>query len=599
MISTIPVNDNPATFIMKKIFSLILLAGCILNLDAQQKTFPSWNLTDVNNISFEYRATSTTGKQLIIPFDKRFTLVVTKFPNTNVKETYLYLVSFRNGKRALAGKIKSSELSFDDSLLKNCSLLGMTNRQMTRLRKYIVRNADMLEKSALDSLQKYPVPVRSVKQLVKEYSNNYILFKPQATINATTRGDTLLLDMPPIRPAKYFDVLVRSGLNATNLATLLNVNKNIVLKNSEKGRKYFSQLVSDVENDAHPGAQPPMQPLSLGSYSVYEKMFSDNRLDTIYRPMIRMSIVDYKHYPQKDSLHEIASKITRQKIKFYKTYLATRVITDGTLADILIGLLPIDYHTLTTKTDIFDFTGRIKNISATIGIYDSLAVVVSQVILQSKSDSLVETLKLINAVNDTLKSVITILKTNGKQLTDWIDQNINIRQSVMLTGDAVSPDLVTRSNFLITTDLGINNIWARNYKNNVNWIPKLFFGVNIFFRQTDKNSAFKDLPWKWKERPLLSNKNPWQYVSLSLGLTIGGMNNKDFDNLYNTFSLTVGPSIRFSKAFRVTSGVSLLKRTMANPLESNKEITWGPFVAFSIDVDLLTPVRNVSSLLFK
>jgi hypothetical protein len=304
-------------------------------------------------------------------------------------------------------------------------------------------------------------------------------------------------------------------------------------------------------------------------------------------------------YPGEGSLHQIAVSLTSQKIKFDKISLFNRVLVDSSLGDILDGILPVDYQLLTKPADLFDFDGRMKNLSATINYVDSLTGVINVLILRTGSDSLKTTLAAIKSFGDALKTKFTLIKKNNQRILDFIDNDDNIRQSLMLTGNAFAPDLLTRANFLITTDLGITNIWAKDNRNNVNWLPKLFFGVNIFFRRTDKNASMKDLPWKWRESGLLSSRNPWQYVSLSLGTTIGNMNNKSFDNLYNSFSFTLGPSVRLSKAFRFTGGMALLRRVRQNPLESDKEITWGPFAAFSIDVDLLTPAKNVTSLLFK
>jgi hypothetical protein len=222
-----------------------------------------------------------------------------------------------------------------------------------------------------------------------------------------------------------------------------------------------------------------------------------------------------------------------------------------------------------------------------------------QLVTRTADAGLLRCLDTVRRIDGAISKREQSLKASYNALLTSIDADNRFRQSYMLGSSDTVVTLKTKSAFLLTTDLGFTNIFARDYRNNLSYIPKLFFGINIFFRQVDKNASFKDLRWKWRESGLLSSRNPWQYVSLSLGVTIGNMSNSNFSNLFNTFSLTAGPSIRIAKAIHFTAGAAFLDRTRQNPVISSKQFIVGGFAAFSVDVDFLTPIQKVTDLLFK
>ena len=88
-------------------------------------------------------------------------------------------------------------------------------------------------------------------------------------------------------------------------------------------------------------------------------------------------------------------------------------------------------------------------------------------------------------------------------------------------------------------------------------------------------------------------------MSLNVGITLGTMNNKDFDNFYNNNSLLIGPAYRFARAFKVSSGLALLKRGSKNPLISEKKVIPAGYLSLSVDIDFIQGVKDITSILFK
>jgi hypothetical protein len=77
------------------------------------------------------------------------------------------------------------------------------------------------------------------------------------------------------------------------------------------------------------------------------------------------------------------------------------------------------------------------------------------------------------------------------------------------------------------------------------------------------------------------------------------MSNKDFDNFYNSNSLLVGPAYRFARAFKVSSGLALLKRSSQNPLISEKKVVPAGYLSLSVDIDFIQGLKDITSILFK
>jgi hypothetical protein len=172
-----------------------------------------------------------------------------------------------------------------------------------------------------------------------------------------------------------------------------------------------------------------------------------------------------------------------------------------------------------------------------------------------------------------------------------------------LAQTTVSSDLKTAGTRHLTLDVGFTNIGAYDNQNEYKNIQKLFFGLNFYFVSIDKNIDFNRFPkppsGSRSESHILESKySIWQRLSLTAGFTLGAMQNKDFDNVYNGLSFTLGPSYRVGKYIKLSAGAALLKRFTTNPLESKSTLIVGNYVSLALDYDLLGAVTNLTSLIF-
>ena len=178
------------------------------------------------------------------------------------------------------------------------------------------------------------------------------------------------------------------------------------------------------------------------------------------------------------------------------------------------------------------------------------------------------------------------------------------RESIWLTQNTNSSDLRTTSSRHFTVDVGITNIGAYDNKNTYRNIQKLFFGANFYIKSIDKNANFRKIPVPPKPDDeathyLESRNSILQRLSFTVGITLGAMKKKDFDNVYNNVSFTFGPSLRVGKYIKVSTGVAWLKRFDSDPLRANSNSIVGEYVSLSLDYDLLSALSNVTSLIFR
>src|ERR1700744_6449583 len=99
-------------YFMRSIFSFVLLQVSYLAALSQTG---GGNITAPNAIYFDANLKSSSAQ--VIPFDKEFTLVITKLPNANVKRIFVYQVKYVNGHRELIKNLNASGWTVDEDEL--------------------------------------------------------------------------------------------------------------------------------------------------------------------------------------------------------------------------------------------------------------------------------------------------------------------------------------------------------------------------------------------------------------------------------------------------------------------------------------------------
>ena len=253
------------------------------------------------------------------------------------------------------------------------------------------------------------------------------------------------------------------------------------------------------------------------------------------------------------------------------------------------------------------YDDRIANIKASVGVLQSLQDSAVAVYVRNGNTDVKDILDALKTNIGILQQNIAFLKGIWKQVSNAI--NAYNYEGVWLVGTTESMDLATKGGSLISTEIGLTNILVKDNADETKYIPRLYWGLNIFFRPVDRNAIMKYLPRRKQkftdpfgrtaDDELSATQTILQHLTLSIGLTLGTLDQPDFDNLYNSMSLTIGPSYRFARAFRFSTGLAVLKRKNPNPLLTDKKTTTGAYASFSVDFDLVQSIRNFVNLIFK
>lgn len=503
--------------------------------------------------------TQSLLEKAVIPFDKEFDLTLEKVPKKNVLEIHAYQTIYKHGKR----EYKENE--------------------------FIDCNNTLTEKAIMD-----------------------------VKLDFNQNSDYLIIKFPPLKPNVDFAVHIITELDADckNKLMLLNT----YLSKGEIGIKQFKK-VQDATLYKKDKFELTYFNMDLKKYT----SFYENKLKSYYD-----SITNLRNFKTTAVIREVYIQAfdgatTKNVSDTSEGYLLLETSRKSQLKDILLGLRDITNSFLpdTDKTvaDMNSPEQRLVNVKNNIKYFDEVQKKLTGVIAKGLisfsiggSSVNLNLVKLeIEKIRTQLDANYTLLNNAIKSIDKAITASEDMKQVVYFTSNTQSLDLKTTGGNILFLDAGFANVFASDLKNKIAYIPKLYLGVSIYFRPIDKNtrrgnfiSDFEPVEnsgcLKGKYGPdygIVSHWSIWQHLCLNIGLTLGSMANKDFDNFYNNNSLLVGPAYRFARAFKVSSGVALLKRASTNPLISDKQIVAGAYLSLSVDIDFIQSIKDVTNLVLK
>lgn len=491
----------------------------------------------------------STGKtDKTVPFDRPFILSIENVNNENIVNIFLYRVKYQQGNRILYPDEKSG-----------------------------------------DSYADY---VFSPKEIILE--KNKI---------------TLLL--PALKPGKDFDILIEKKISGRNVEKALALHKLIKENNyvPAPGVPWTAAIGTSFKTlrDSANNSQfyPPRDVFIITDpddyyNQIYSKTKGEYDALTDDTKLTQSGALSFFSAAEIKDIVDNGPSLART---FIHGYLLEHVNKEGSFDNLLLGLIHPSASHKAKLADRFEFDKRISNLQASINFFDTLYLSLNELAASSLSAQGVrdQSLKILEALQSNKK----VLADNLKAATDEINK---FNEAIWLIGTTDSKDLQTKSSSVFTVDAGMANIWARNLDNKVVYIPKLYWGLNIYFRGVDKNLASRY--FKKKKKPetinaikrdydLLSHKTILNKLCLSIGFTIGSLDKANFDHFFANSTMLIGPSYRITRSFRMSGGIVFLKRTSLNPLKADKEITQGAYVSVSLDLDILNAAKTVSNLFFK
>lgn len=190
--------------------------------------------------------------------------------------------------------------------------------------------------------------------------------------------------------------------------------------------------------------------------------------------------------------------------------------------------------------------------------------------------------------NDLL-SIQTILNDNLKIVggaDNYIVNNIQKKFSYaeLISASTVSPEVKTRNAQYLVTDFGVTVASATNSMGEGQVIARPHFGLNWHLGGIDK-----DLPLSH-----ITNKRIWNRLSIAIGVTIGKINEGNFEDFFNNLTPTVGLNCRITQQVRFGAGAMILREKDPNPLIDDSPVELAPYVSLSFDFSLFEQLGKLA-----
>jgi len=413
------------------------------------------------------------------------------------------------------------------------------------------------------------------------------------------KHDTLLLYFPPIKPDKEFEIAVIRGLTKNNLVTAMNLNE-AIFNNSPDAPDYFKQLHKGVIDDAL-----NLIVLKTNSLALYKDKFK-YKFEPYYKKLKAPANFPSAPFLSIGDLNVMNEGFTQTDMKFKWGHIPARLINDDKIDDMFAGYLPADYDSATKPAGAIDFKGRVNNLSKSIASMDTIYRYLNTYISINDKPAFRCMLLIIENAIKRLRANKEFINTESTALTNAIQTDTDLEEIEVVVGGTKAKDIKTQGSNIFTLDLGLATIGSWNSRNQFAALPKLYYGVNIYFRPINKNTRRENIPTGLPANPIegpdyniVAQRSIWQHLSLTIGLTTGGYRNTEFDNLYNNTTLLIGGGYRFYRAFKVTAGAAFLRRASNNPVITDKGVFVGPFVSFSADIDLVQTIKDIINPLWK
>lgn len=420
-----------------------------------------------------------------------------------------------------------------------------------------------------------------------------ITFKLKSTYD--TIGGRLVINFPALKPNSDFDISIHTKLSPGQRVNLLEV---VNSHGTAAATNAWSEIKNALTIQKDYYANPRTSIKYTGENDYY------NKKNATLTPLInQINSASFQNISFGTDAQIKAMFVAADAAKIQNDVLYLLDAKGITINDIEKGLVPLSNFP-GKKAESLDVITRTKNIGYSIMVFTQIRNILWQIYLKS-NDATVNTLLSMTQTNiDNLTTNQDKLKNFSDQVILNTDDNGGTYQATWLIGSDKNFNLSTKGGSLLSTEVGIANLRIKNNSNKVQSIPKIFTGVNIFFRPVDRNLPTRHMRATSNSDHLSSKESIFQHLSLSLGLTFGDFdqtdaNKKDFQNLFSNMSLLIGPSYRFHRAFRLSAGTSILKRLNPNPLITGSTPTIGFYGPFSIDFDFISTISSVTGRILK
>jgi len=431
--------------------------------------------------------------------------------------------------------------------------------------------------------------------------------------NIKYEKNKIIIPFPALKPEKDFRLQLRLGFSGSSLHQLLYITK-LLNENyystaagltSDQNVLYYYKALQTKMNQIPKGdlKKIALLPLSIDAFRAQYYLPVKDHYKSLLDTTPHNADLTFTSFLTQTEITAISLKLTDKDLLKTKVGALQKICDDDQFALILNGQLPISYKDVTKVTYSYQLDQRLVNLNQSLTFLDSLNTDLNT--LKSR-DPLT-----FDAIKTNAQHVYKALADNQRKISSRIDEvknvitsNLTVGLNNLFGGSTVTPDFQTAGKRHVTLEAGVMDILAYNNSSSVKHLWKPSIGITYHLRSIDKTVNLKKItpppsPDDTYSHSLESRYNFWFRLGVTAGVTLGSMNNKDFDNVYNSLSFTLGPSYQIVDGLRISTGAALLKRVNNNPLMSNKSTILGGYASLSLDYDLLEVAKSVTSMIFK
>lgn len=442
----------------------------------------------------------------------------------------------------------------------------------------------------------------------------------------------LYIKVPPLKPGKSYDFLLRKKISGATFQNLVNVHLSLLKQDITGATTKYNDLSNSLSvrtgnrtiTFQSPNFNATHTYFTANLMALYKDYYdnlpltitlSTTRIDNdVVEKSINTSIINFRNREQLidlllTSINDMGLK-NENYIKNLDSFILPlqniRNSTTTTASLLLLGRLPINFGV--SKRDTAASTNliaRLDNINTSQTIIGGAIELVDYLISIKNATSLAEALKLKDLKND-LNAIDVFLKRSSIKISSIIKaiNNLPEGQRVIahqwISATSINNNFVTRVEEIVVPDVGIAVFGSlRNLSSFKEVRP--YYGVNINLRPVNKNIRLRNL--RKKDGAILTRNvlTPWHYFSVMLGLTIGGsiQEEGERDDLFGNNSLLVGIGFRLNHTIRISAGSVIFRANNPNPLIADKSIATAPFASISFDIKIQSIISSLSNVILK
>jgi len=298
-----------------------------------------------------------------------------------------------------------------------------------------------------------------------------------------------------------------------------------------------------------------------------------------------------------DDLVAVSKKMKARKISDQTIAALIRIFTPsatGTIqeSNLYSGLVSMDYTYQTSPVSLDDLKKRLANLDLSyqrlLGLQDTVERINNELpAFDPQIQHATEALKRIAAEVYRVKKAIADEYTPIKKYFQDLPAT-NYAEWYTHNTDGVK-DLKTKSGNIFSPQIGITFLRLPKNTGGYQVIPKLAIGVNINFRDINKNLYRKDIPHKdWRH-----------YLSGFVGLTFGNFRDSIYQNLFASNSLFFGLNYRITRSFYFSLGGTIIRQQYKDPVINDFHTQFALNASLMLDLDLASAASSITSLIYK